>query len=156
MDKYYQNFTEAAADEVLEEFDDVCKSLGIEYYLVLGTCLSFYRNKGYFAHEHDLDVMPNCSDDKFAQLIEALKQRGFAFRGTPAERAWYGHSFKKGIVLDTWREGDAGNPFTRKKVRFFCRSFDTLVHHGRTYKVPGPVEDYLEFRYGKTWRIPLP
>ena len=156
MDKYYQNFTEAAADEILEEFDDVCKSLGIEYYLTLGTCQGFYRNKGYLPNEHDLDVLPICGDHEFVSLIETLKQRGFAFRGTPAERAWYGHSFKKGIVLDIWREGDLGNCATQRAVLAFCKTFDTLVHHGRTYRVPGPVEDYLAlpFVYGKTWRIP--
>ena len=36
----------------------------------------------------------------------------------------------------------------------FFRKFSTIEFYGMKFKVPCPVEKYLEFRYGKDWKIP--
>ena len=37
--------------------------------------------------------------------------------------------------------------------RFFT-DLSTITFYGMEFKVPSPVEEYLEYRYGKDWRTP--
>ncbi len=148
-------FLKDAADRILEEFDTICKSRNIDYYLVFGTCLGFYRDGGYVTGEHDIDVMPICSDDEFVDLMVTLQQCEFAFCFGVSRPRWYGHAFKNGILLDIWREADDNHgQFDPVRVQSFCRAFDTVEYNGRTYRVPSPVEGYLELLYGRGWRTP--
>ncbi len=39
-------------------------------------------------------------------------------------------------------------------ARFYLELED-LEFYGTKFKVPGPVEEYLEFVYGPDWRIPI-
>lgn len=36
----------------------------------------------------------------------------------------------------------------------FFEKLSTIEFYGMKFKVPSPVEDYLEYRYGKDWKIP--
>ena len=103
-------FVKETADAILEEFDDVCKSLDINYCLVFGTCLGFYRDKGYVAGEHDLDLMPMCSDDKFVKLIQTLQRRGYVWRLGVSGMRFYAHAFKNDILLVRSRPSGACPP----------------------------------------------
>jgi hypothetical protein len=128
------------ADEALECFDDICRSLGITYFLTAGTCLGFYRDKGYIKGDNDIDMRVVCGDVAFDRLVDALQQEGFV----PALQPGYErmHFRKDGILLDIKRAD--GTEF----------EFDTVTHHGRTYRMPHPVEEYLECVYGEDWDIP--
>lgn len=149
-------FTKEKADKILHEFGDVCASLDIDFCVVFGTCLGFYRDKGYIIGDHDLDVMPMCSDKKFIELIKTLQQRGYVWRLGVSGMRWYGHAFKNDILLDIWREhNDLLGRLDLKRLQTFFRSLDIIEYNGRTYKIPGPVVKYLEFLYGKGWVNPI-
>jgi len=36
----------------------------------------------------------------------------------------------------------------------YFKCFSTIKFYGMEFRIPHPVEEYLEFRYGKDWRIP--
>lgn len=144
--KHYTNpcDAKAVADKVLEDWDDVCNELGITHFLVLGTCLGFHRDQGYMQRDHDIDVGVVSTDEQFAILIERLREIGFT--GVPPYPDKVLH--RSGVVLDIWKVRQL------RKIGPFVQSFDSLTYNGRVYKVPHPVEAYLEHCYGKEWVIP--
>lgn len=48
----------------------------------------------------------------------------------------------------------SGNYFRIPKK--FAKGFSQLTHKGISYKIPNPVEDYLELVFGKGWETPDP
>lgn len=132
------------ADKILEDWDDACNELGIVHFLVLGTCLGFHRDQGYMQGDHDMDVGIVCSDGRRAALMERLRGLGF----TVDLPVYIEHVHRGGVDLDIW-------PVERlREIGPFVQSFDSLTYNGRVYKVPHPVEAYLEHCYGKEWVIP--
>jgi len=149
------------ADSILEEWDCVCNSLGIEHFLVFGTCLGMYRDKGYIVGDDDVDVGIWKKD--FQKLYERMIDRGYTsypieliqreFNPEKIEQiAWGTHIkfIKYDICLDLW----IGLIYDSHH-KDFLDSFDKVTYGGREYKVPHPIEDYLKRKYGETWRIPL-
>ena len=153
------------ADQVLEEWDDICNSIGIEHFLVFGTCLGMVRDKGFIRGDTDIDVGIRKQD--FWKLHDHLLKNGFSSTGilqTPSwiqkhfnpdaieKIAWGTHVqfFKYGIILDVW----LGLIYDSHHKNFLA-SFDKVTYEGREYNVPHPVEDYLKTKYGENWRIPL-
>lgn len=133
------------ADKILADFDDACKSLKITYFVFGGTCLGFYRDKGYIKNEtdHDIDVGVLCNRKVFDRLIKQMATKNFTYR--QVTRA-HSHFYRHNIVLDVWY-------WFHPVLRGFIKSFDTIHHNGRAYNVPHPVEDYLKAWFGN-WRVP--
>lgn len=128
------------ADEILETFDEICKDLGIIYFLAAGTCLGFHREGDYIPRDNDIDVRVFCNDVRFEALTEALEEDGFVASTSPEYSKM--HFRKHDILLDVKRAD--GSTFV----------FDTIEHYGVTYRVPSPVEDYLQCLYGEDWKKP--
>jgi len=126
------------ADEILETFDEICEDLEITYFLSAGTCLGFHRDHEYIPRDNDIDVRVVCSDAKFEDLIEALKEEEFV----PSVFLEYSkmHFRKYDILLDVKRADET--------------ELETIDYRGKTYNVPYPVEKYLRSIYGKDWRKP--
>jgi len=153
------------ADQVLEEWDNACRALGIEHFLVFGTCLGMVRDKGYIKGDHDIDVGIRKQD--FMKLHNQLLKNGFTSTGEHQTLSWIHEHFnpdaiekiawgthikffKYDITLDVW----IGLIYDSHHKNFLD-SFDKVIYEGREYNVPHPVEDYLKTKYGETWRIPL-
>lgn len=128
------------ADKVLEDFDEICREVGIEYRLVSGTCLGFYRDGAYIPTDDDIDIRLVGTNGKFKLLCNALRDYGFE---TEESEYKFQHFWRDHILLDVLRGGFA-----------WGERFDTLTYNGREYKVPFPVEGYLEDCYGTDWRVP--
>jgi phosphorylcholine metabolism protein LicD len=131
------------ADKVLEEWDAVCKSLGIECFILHGTCLGLVRDHGYIKGDDDLDVGVKCTVDEKIKLKLELKKHGFF---VSEEHATNLHFHRDCITLDIW--------FSFGRHEKFLSTYDTVHYNGGIYNVPHPVEGYLEERYGQDWRIP--
>jgi len=58
--------------EVLMEFDKLCKSLGVTYYLVWGTLIGAIRHKGFIPWDDDLDVA--MFPDDYEMIYSYLKE----------------------------------------------------------------------------------
>lgn len=129
------------ADAILEEWDDACKELGIPHFLYLGTCLGFYRDRGYIKFDEDIDVGILGGEENLKKLADKLLERGFVTKGEPEFKHWS----KNGIFLDIW--------FQFPEFKEFLETFDEITYNSRVYSMPHPVEQYLEKEYGN-WRIP--
>jgi phosphorylcholine metabolism protein LicD len=142
------------ADRVLEEWDTVCKSLGTEGFLLFGTCLGIVRDGGYIKGDWDIDV--GIHREFFPQLYDMLIDRGFISPDKketyqPVEKVIAGTHckfIKYNIALDVWI-GLFHDP-----NKTYLESFDKATYEGREYNVPHPVQEYLKFRYGESWRVP--
>lgn len=149
------------ADLILEEWDDVCRALGIEHFLVFGTCLGMVRDGGYIKGDKDIDV--GIRKQGFPKLYSHLLEGGFTsqppswiqkyFNPDAIEKIACGTHvkfFKYDILLDVWM-GLNHDPHHKA----FLGSFDKVIYEGREYNVPQPVEDYLKMKYEENWRVPL-
>lgn len=142
----------AVADKILEEWDDVCNRLGIKHFLLWGTCLGFYRDKGYIKNDDDIDVGVLGSENDFKRLIEELLKKGFWGQGFGPKQEYkknskypMHHLWKHNMLLDIYFSFYSGDRF--------LKSFDTVTYHGRVYNVPHPIEQFLKWKYDD-WRTP--
>ena len=122
------------ADKLLNEYWDIAEALGIKTFLYLGTCLGFVRDGGYIMGDNDIDVGIL---GEIGELAIRLTENGFAKKRIWPDRNY--HFLKYGVLLDVY--------FGFPDRRFF-QSFDKVMHKGRAYNVPYPVEDYLKAKYG--------
>lgn len=136
------NFKEFA-DELLKDWSDVCKSLNIPHFLLMGTCLGFYRDKGYIEGDSDIDVGILCSPERVEDLVKALAEKDIKGGGRLACNINTG---RNRVLLDIW------HVFGPLHMAFLSK-LDTIIYEGRTYNTPSPIEDYLEFNY-VDWRTP--
>jgi len=67
--------TQCAALEILKKVDDVCKSLGIKYYIIYGTLLGVVRHKGFIPWDDDIDIGMKIEDyNKFVEFFMTHKE----------------------------------------------------------------------------------
>jgi len=130
---------------MLREFDDLCKRLGVKYFVGWGACLGFYRGGDYIPWDNDIDVGVMCNGEQFAELVGGLCELGYKTEGPPHyNRHWWRDS----LLLDVFRVRQDG-----AGARFYT-NLGTINHKGRDYPVPAPIEPYFVWRYGPDWRIP--
>jgi len=131
------------ADSNLEEFSDIATGLDIKHFLYAGTCLGFVRDGGYIPWDCDIDVGVLCTEEKLNQLTEALIEHGFR------KHSCMPLFFKKRrIVMGVF------TIFPPSQI-VFLNELDTVEYGGREYFVPHPVEEFLAFAYGDSWRTPI-
>lgn len=130
------------ADAMLLSLANVCTRLSVPYFLKAGTCLGLYRDGTYIPDDSDLDVV--IASTRFQEIISALHQEGIVVEGWGH---WENRHFWKGnMLLDiTWVEPEG-----------FYADHDILRYNDYDYHIPHPIEEYLEWKYGDTWRTPLP
>lgn len=145
------------ADEILEEFDDICRELDILYCLVYGTCLGFYRDNDYVPSDGDIDIKAIYINHDSSPLQQALIAHGFTpFPVPPYEDK---HYRKHNILLEVAELLQDGSvyiikPSAPRADDFRFTSFDYVVHGDRVYRIPHPVGTYLAWQYGEDWQIP--
>lgn len=134
------------ADKVLFEFDDLAKSCGIEYTLLVGTCLGFVRDGGYIKGDNDIDVSVKCEETKRERFFDKLKEHSFARNTIPGGmKGENNHFLKSGILMDVWHGKYANSKFLSE--------LKEIEYEGRKFKIPKDVEGYLKYTYGN-WRVP--
>ena len=131
------------ADKILEDWDEVCTRLNISHFLFMGTCLGFYRDKGFIESDSDIDVGVLCSPERFKDLVENLAEKNIKGKGRLANNINIG---REHVLLDIW------HVFGPLHMAFLTK-LDTITYEGRTYNTPGPIERYLEFTY-YDWKTP--
>ena len=146
----------ALADDILESWDSCCKKINIPHLLIYGVCLGFHRDGGYIPTDNDIDVRVLCDQERWDQLVGLLATKGIIQDGNPA-----GYAFtKKGMSFNMERSEVVGmiihGDGKEWPVMPLYNEFDIFEHHGRSYNMPHPVEEYLETRYGKDWKTPDP
>ncbi len=158
-----------AANQALRQTVDVCESLNLNYFIDSGTLLSAYRDRNINILDHDIDVRvfrDEVDADKESELVKRLWRKGFRLIvSTTDHQIGGGHPLGTGVNLDLkfcgrdnehvwyycWREPDP-NPVIHLYPRKFFNSMGKIHLLGRDYACPYPVEEYIEYHYGKDWR----
>lgn len=167
--------------ELLSNFDRVCQENGAICWLVFGTLLGSYREKGFISHDFDLDVSI-MKDSYTDELINILSENGFTLdhefylvNRETGERLLTEVTFKyKGFPLDVFLSYDKGDDgrvcyaFVRdeslqsdERLAAIYR-FDSIfpieqsLINGVKFNVPHNPKAELERIYGPNFMIPDP
>ncbi|MFC0336343.1 LicD family protein [Kushneria avicenniae] len=168
------DFSTAHAARSLEDFAELMKEEGYNWYVISGTFLGLIRDKGFIPHDYDIDVGINAEGLDFEQLCNTVRQSE-KFELVKIERA---------SVLKTDNNGTRGIeyiPTIIKAVHHNSIMMDIFVHYkkgqirwhgtekhcwsnldyslkdyelaGIPVKGPADADIYLRENYGD-WRTP--
>jgi len=148
-----------AAVENLKDIKEILDSLNIVVWIDGGTALGAYRDKDFCEDdEDDIDLCCTYDNINFKEaIIKLALAKGFEL--------W--HNWKMEIAIT--RNGSKIDLFFYKKQgnEYFSHLYDGDVVHswcvvpekyyenlediefyGMMFKIPGPIEEYLDFKYG--------
>ena len=136
-------------DNCLFDWKKICDDLKIQSFLLMGTCLGFYRDGKYIQGDNDLDVGVICSKEKLIELFAKLRENGFRQAELWQNQGWElnQHFWKYGALLDVHFQ-------FLKDVEPFLKKFEKFTYKGVEFDLPSPIEDYLAVEYPPNWRIP--
>ena len=141
---------EIGEEKILNELKVIIPLLdGYNWYYSAGTALGLYRDGHLIKHDTDIDIEILINGDNIKSLNNQLSLNNLAFiRGQYDENDKYMqlcYRMKCGFIFD---------------IYFYYREGDLWVNHNEHGKLImkdellNNPEKYLEFRYGKNWRIP--
>jgi hypothetical protein len=139
----------ALADQILETLDDVCKEFNLPFFLFGGTCLGFYRDETYVV-DNDLDTCLVSTEQEYQAVWNRLAHLdgwtdACGLRKGPIQLdLHYTDKNREYYIIPHW------NPYP-----YAFYQFETVLHHGRSYRIPSPAEEYLRWEFGENWRQPL-
>ena len=166
-----------AGSRCLLELDEILGHLGIPYFLLQGTALGAYRDKGFVANEKDIDLGILYEDflPCVNLLMKTLMSEGFDIEAftMPFTRVktlvvfkeYNGHVVHADLVgMVKWKD----LRFTSAPVRDYIEEPYCIVHKaeqlekyeesivlwGRRFKLPYDVQYYLFCEYGPRWMEP--
>ena len=152
---------------------DVCGVLGslkARYFLILGTALGAYRDKGFTPTEQDIDL--GFLQEDFAliagDIANSLIKSGFEISSInrPFSRCRAIVARRNDIKIDmvgyilwkNFRFCPNSDPKTHAYAivheRKILENYEPVKLFGVTFSVPSPIERYLELEYGEDWRTP--
>lgn len=144
------------AKDVLAEAGAVLDKLGVKWWLSAGTALGFHRDGGFIPHDSDIDVgiegLPR-------NLPTAFYKAGF--RKHKFERNFQRSFAKDDVLFDIYVFNKSADKMISdttigkiiKPYKLFTQ-LGEIEFAGKKYPVPNPIEDYLEVRFGASWRTP--
>lgn len=152
----------ADAKEMLTRIKRVLDEYNIKFYLTFGTLLGAVRENDFIGHDYDIDIDIFWYDlEKFYKAIPALHENGINFFRYHENTIF---SFEyKGIVCDIdvvfkpWLPYNLRYYKTLGKLfpKKYVKETETLNFGGSDFQVPKHPEYFLEYMYGKEWRIPV-
>lgn len=146
----------------LEEID------GLIYRITDGTILGLYRDGEFIKHDDDVDIDILYYNINQVKLIKGkLKKLGYIigreayYKGKIQQIAFY---LENGFIFDIifWHKieneiynySEEGYERIQNYKYFDIEKLDYINFHNKSYPIPTPTEEWLEFRYGDDWKIP--
>lgn len=161
----YSMILQLYGEKFLEETLQICKKLKIAPFLMGGTMLGHYRDKGFIKHDTDIDL--GLFDFSQIDLLKKeMKKNGCLIR---VENEYSISFFKPcfpSLRIDFFRYYKKRNKWVHSikeknklhTVYFPSDIFDDLVEtkflNRLKILMPKKAEKYLTIVYGKDWRIP--
>lgn len=146
--------------ENLAIIHDVFAKNDILFWLSEGTALGFTRENDFISHDDDVDIgIWDKDKEKFIRCINTLKEYGFVVAEVMNNNNFYA-LIRKGEKVDVDITGLNHNCISCSKTwtREPCEKiipylkFNKKEISGKFYNLP--TIPYLEFLYGKDWKIP--
>ncbi len=140
----------------LEEIADILDEHSFSWMLTCGALLGIYRQGELMSYDPDIDIDIKMEDFKRRhEVIEALRKKGFRVDVWDVKRVFRGKKYGHFYAFRFWslkgKERKRRGGYTLPN-KFF--ETGTIKFRGREYPCPGDIEGYLEYVYGKNWRIP--
>jgi len=166
------------AEAVLLKVADIFDTVGVPFFLIQGTALGAYRDKGFTPTELDIDFailqenFNHTAGDIAKHLVDAgaeIESWSLPFTRvkTLVAKLWdvkvdiVGHVRWKDkrftsipVITNDARAPHVGEPYALVHNAEWFENYDTVELFGREFKVPSPIEEYLAHEYGEDWRIP--
>lgn len=143
--------------ENLNLFGSILEKHNIFFWLSEGTALGIIREGNFIKHDDDVDLGIFFLDkDKFLNAFSDFKKLGFTLAEISLNKTFYCF-IRKGEKIDIDITGDNIECMSiyRRKCNIllpYLKEFEKVKFNNKYYNVP--KTDYLEFIYGKDWKIP--
>jgi phosphorylcholine metabolism protein LicD len=151
----------------IENLEIVARTLEankVKHWITDGTLLGFYRDGGLIKGDKDIDI-GIMIEDLPSNIHYLLKKEGLSLlreNGTKENGLEYTYT-RKGANLDIfffYYEKDYvwhANWLGSERIRFKYPIFELKKEKfgSREFWTPKNIEEYLELKYGKNWRIPI-
>ena len=155
-------FTPQKAEVLLTEINEVANRLQVPFFLVYGTALGAYRDKTFIAYDCDIDIgiMQKDRENLLRLLKELVLEKNYKVYKISHLQECIG-LIKDNIPVEFSIFVEYGDYYTFNKVKFdripkkFFMEFEEISFLGQRYKVLSPIEEYLQYQYGKDWRMPI-
>lgn len=143
---------------------DVLEKLGMIYRITDGTILGLYRNGNFIPHDNDIDVdvldfANNGLLHKKMLAIGMKLGRKVVYKKKIQQLVYYNDAE---IVFDIvfWHSrGDliynySEKGYERVQKKKYFENLLQIEYKGKKYFMPSHIEEWLEMRFGKDWKIP--
>lgn len=141
-------------------FDD----MGIRFFLVHGALLGAVRDKDFIKWDHDieLDVLDEDLRPKWREMNDKFIKGGFIVRAYKRHKGFKINLYRykeKISIRGLYFDPERGNEFRSTKSFCYPSKFyenpEKIKFKDFYFDAPNPINDYLLYVYGKTWRKPL-
>lgn len=156
--------------ECLLKVRTILTELDVDFFLILGTALGAYRDKGFTPTEKDIDL--GFLYEEFAKhvgdIARSLILNGFDVRSVsyPFRRCRVLVAHHEGVKVDLVSYVPRGDkrfcsnsdqktkPYSIVHSREMLERYEPIQLFGKEFLVPSPIEKYLKLEYGEDWRTP--
>ena len=145
-------------------FNETMNGNGVKYWLSEGTALGVVRDSGFISHDDDVDIsfMYDYRQTFLKNVLPILKSKGFVLVRSGNHGNYIG-LIRNGEKLDidiVQQDGQCtANRTSNTKFNTECNNLLKYLNNmrqieflGTTFTVPG--DDYLEYLYSSSWKIP--
>lgn len=159
------NMNIRAMEKNLLDIKEVFDKYQITFVLTAGGLLGVIREGKFISHDHDLDLIcfartPEYDHRKMIWVKKELKEKGFFIVDNSCSMIKTDFFIRDGERIDIfWFEKIDDEWIHNNNIRYPTYYFDKLEEIdflGTKFKVPYKPEEFLEYNYGKDWRIPNP
>ncbi len=147
----------------------ILDDLKIPFFLTHGALLGAYRDKDWIKWDDDteLDIFDDIFQYHYNEICCKFMEDGFIVRGRAIKSKGkqgekiniyrYRESISvRGVYLDpNYEQGKYRLTNVFQYLKKFYENPEEIEFKGVTFLAPGPIEDFLEYRYGKSWKTPI-
>jgi len=147
----------------------ILDDLKVPFFLTHGALLGAYRDKNFIKWDDDieLDIFDEIFKENYERICKKLTDHGFIIRGRKIDKKnekgekinLYRNKEKisiRGIYLDSnYKNGEYRLTNVFQYLKKFHDNPDTIKFKNVIFQTPGPIEEFLTYRYGDNWRNPI-
>ena len=150
------------ATEALFKFKNCLENFELQFWLVYGTALGFYRDGDFILWDDDVDTHVLSSEfvPIFYDVRDFLIENDFVVRAVHRDLGSKMSLFYKGVKLQIQGIYDYEKDPTMVQTKLFkypkrfYENHETFNYKGEVFKLPGPKNEYLTFCYDENWSTP--